>query len=71
MTTPSTSHQWDTIWWAIFNWREAVQGPDAASQAEAVNRAIASTVQQHITADRISRAEQEQQHQAERTTHHA
>lgn len=60
MTTPSTGHQWDAIWWAIFDWREGVQGADAGALAERVNRAIANTLQQHIAADRITRAEQEE-----------
>lgn len=60
-----TADKWDAIWWAIFDWREAVQGADAGASADRVNSAIASTVQAHIHADRIARAEQ-----AERTPDH-
>lgn len=63
MSTTNPNLQHEAIWWAIFNWREAVEGGDARAAAEAVTRAITSTVQAHVHADRIARAEQE-----ERTT---
>lgn len=66
MSTTNPHLQHEAIWWAIFNWREAVEGGDAGAAAEAVTRAITSTVQAHVHADRITRAQQ-----AERTAEHA